>query len=158
DTPVAAGSARKERSQKAHVLSVRDVKGFPTQLQFVLFAPRHGERFAQTSIHGDESRITEGIALARFTRIGIAEGLIGRGGIAESLRRSRSGTAGRTSSQGLRQRGPRLNLEIGCPACVINRRVERQASVPTEDAGKLPPTDQRVQSPSHASANELSAT
>src|SRR2546425_163371 len=112
----------------------------------MLLAPRHVEGLPHPKIHVRVSRIAEVIPWACLARIGVSETLVNRLDIAtapaEELWCASTAGAGWGSNTGRasvdRVYGSYVGLDVpvGCPASVVERRSNRQSGVPTEDAGE----------------------
>src|SRR5258708_5573327 len=123
----------------------------------MLLAPGHIQGLPQPKIHVRVSRIAQVISRASFAGVSVAEILVNRLDIATAAAEEFwcTGTAGTRwgSNPGGasvdRIYGSHVGLvvPVGCPAGVIERRANRQASVPAEDAGELPPSKDRLHRP-----------
>src|SRR5688500_1044139 len=97
--------------------------------------PRHLERLVESHVERDVARSAQHVAIANFTRTGRTEAAIHRFGIAEDVRRT---FLRRRGAHRIHPLTVRLNVPVCGPDAAIERRLNRQSAVPTEDAGGLP--------------------
>src|SRR6266571_6519745 len=122
----------------------------------MLLAPRHVPCLRQPKIHVHVSRQANVIPWACFARIGVPETLVNRLDIATAAAEklwgsSTDGAWGPNSCWASVDRGYRsyvgLDVPVGCPAGVVERRASWQSGVPAEDAGELPSPKDRLHCP-----------
>src|SRR6185369_14758613 len=100
--------------------------------------PGHLERLVKPHVHVDISGSTKHVSVAHFTRSRRSETAIGSSRIGEEVRSSVLSIPSRHRLQWLNANAVGLNVPVRRPNTAVERSLDRQTTVPTEDSGGGP--------------------
>jgi hypothetical protein len=142
-------------------LRIGHVERLPSDLELVMLAPRHRERFRQTRVEIHITWKPQDIAVSSLSGSSIPEAMVGRRWIAEELRSNNVSTR-RTRVDRIHPGATALSVPVCSPLRRVVRRKDRKTGVVPEDRRELPASQETVyplicvsQKPLPASDGEL---
>src|SRR5688500_3430698 len=129
--------AQVRNGQTIKPLRVGNVENLPTELQRMTF-PRQVERLVESHVERDVAGRAQHVSIADLTRTSRSEAAIDRQRIAEHVRRAVGVILSRRRLHRTHANTVRLHVPVCRPDTAIEWRLDRQAAVPTENAGGLP--------------------